>query len=480
MAETQKKEAGYPLLQPLTEKEPNSYQKLPEEGLIDEDGGNNPFANQTDIAVVGQQSEALYQNFLLMCIAFSVNHGCVVSCLAYSTTELGNSLGGVGSGILYVFYALTAFFLAKPIVSMMGPKYGLIAGVCGYCVYVGGFLFAVMVPVAAWPVFILSCAIGGVAGGLMWPSQGRYFARNAKLYSEDSGLSVEKVNATFAGVFATTYLGLEMVTKVLATLIAIFIPEYATSLIFSTYTILAILSCFVVAFGLSNLQESGTWDFSLDTIATNSGAAARLIWEDPRLALMLPFQVAFGFCSSFVPYYIFGTVISGSSHLGSTYVGLLSAIIVMTGASMAIPSAWAANTVGKPVVMSLGGACLAYVGLAMFIFTDEALGTWLLICTYLVVYGVGRGTWENTNKAVIADLFADTPDLSTAAFSSIAFFNGLAGAIGYLSFSSMSRDTMAALVMITSLVAIAAYLLSSHIHTSSKSTLAARLAKYNS
>ena len=80
--------------------------------------------------------------------------------------------------------------------------------------------------------------------------------------------------------------------------------------------------------------------------------------------------------------------------------------------------------------MSLGGLCLAFAGFAFFISSNETLGTWALIIPYLVVYGVGRGTWENTNKAVIADLFSDTPDLSTAAFASISFFNGLAGKYG--------------------------------------------------
>ena len=133
-----------------------------------------------------------------------------MSCLAYSTTELGNKLGGYGSGILFIFYALTAFFLSKPLVSMVGPKNGLLLGLTGYCVYVCGFLFAVLVPYAAWPVFLIACMIGGIAGGLLWTSQGRYFSRNAKLYSEASGISVEVVNTTFAGIFATAYLGLEM------------------------------------------------------------------------------------------------------------------------------------------------------------------------------------------------------------------------------------------------------------------------------
>ena len=93
-----------------------------------------------------------------------------------------------------------------------------------------------------------------------------------------------------------------------------------------------------------------------------------------------------------------------------------------------------------------------------------------MIVLYLIIYGMGRGTWENTNKAVIADLYADTPDKSTAAFAAISFFNGLAGAIGYFSFSSMGRLGMAALVMITSVVAIGCYLLSAHIHSEGKNT----------
>lgn len=443
-------------------------------GLLRDDGSTMSMPLHSS-----QSASALYRNFVTMCVAFSFNHGSVVSCLAYATAELGNALGGYASGTLYVCYALTAFLLSKPVVSMVGPKNGLLLGVLGYCIYVGGFLFAIMVPTLAWPVFIMSAAIGGVAGGLLWTSQGRYFSRNAKLYSEPTGISVEKVNATFAGIFATSYLGLEMVTKVLATVIFITTPDSAPFIIFTIYTVIAVSSCFVVA-GLSDLDERGTWDFSCESITHNAGAAGKLVVEDPRLALMIPFQIAFGFASSFVPYYVFGTVIAGSEALGSTYVGLLSAIIVLTGASMAIPSAWLANKAGKPVVMTIGGICLAFAGFAFFIFSDETLGTWGMIVPFLVIYGMGRGTWENTNKAVIADLFADTPDLSTSAFAAISFSNGFAGAIGYFTFSSMTRLAMAGLVCVTSLIAIVCYLLAAHIHSSSRRALTAPLAKFNS
>jgi MFS family permease len=444
--------------------------------LADERGGGAAALPAVDESEVSD----LYRNFLTMCAAFALNHGSVTSCLAYATAELGNSLGGVGSGVLYVCYALTAFLLAKPVVSMVGPKTGLLIGVAGYCVYIGGFLFAVLVPALSWPVFILACAIGGVAGGLLWPSQGRYFARNAKLYSELSRIPVDQVNSTFAGIFAANYLGFEMVTKVLATVIFVVAPDMADYLVFTVYTIIAVASVFSIL-SLRDLSEYGTWDFSITAVSTQVFSVATLVTDDLRLMLMIPFQVAFGFCSSFVPYYVLGTVIAGSSQLGTTWVGLLSAIIVATGAVTAIPSAFLANKLGKPIVMTIGGVCLSFAGFVFFFLSDTQLGTWALIIPYLIIYGFGRGTWENTNKAVIADLFSDAPEHSTSAFAAVSFSNGFAGAIGYFTFSSISRDAMASVVTVASVIAIVCYWVVAYMHshnldfTSSR----ARIGKYN-
>jgi hypothetical protein len=81
---------------------------------------------------------------------------------------------------------------------------------------------------------------------------------------------------------------------------------------------------------------------------------------------------------------------------------------------------------------------------------------------------------------VVADFYTDTPELSTAAFAAVSFSNGLAGAIGYFTFAEASRLTMAGLVMVTSLVAIACYLIANHIHQNQQTTREGRLAKYQS
>jgi hypothetical protein len=116
-----------------------------------------------------QTSDSLSRNFMLMSIGFAINHGCVVSCLTYATTELGDNLGGYSSGFFMIFYAFSAFLLSKPLVNLYGPKNGILIGQVGYCIYILGFLFAVVASYdAAWvskilqrysthiPMFILS------------------------------------------------------------------------------------------------------------------------------------------------------------------------------------------------------------------------------------------------------------------------------------------------------------------------------------
>jgi hypothetical protein len=280
-------------------------------------------------------TELLYQNFYAMSIAFSITHGCTVTCLAFASTELGDELGSVANGILYVFYAVTAFLMAKPIESALGPKLGLLLGVIGYSVYVCGFFFAILFSYSSihmsWLLACSTAAIGGLSGGILWTAQGNFFSQNSKLFCESSGAPVDIVNTTFASIFATSFLGVEMLTKLFATLIYLLAPLSAPFLIFFLYTAVSISGCFVIS-RLDNLGLPPTFDFSYVAVSRNAIAAAKLVYLDIRLSLLVPFQLAFGFASSFVPYYIFGTVISDSENLGTTYIGVLSAVVVFSGA----------------------------------------------------------------------------------------------------------------------------------------------------
>jgi hypothetical protein len=116
--------------------------------------------------------------------------------------------------------------------------------------------------------------------------------------------------------------------------------------------------------------------------------------------------------------------------------------------------------------MTIGGLCISFAGFVLYFVTDKQLGTWGIIIPFLIIYGIGRGTWENTNKAVIADLFADKSEFVATAFASIAFSNGFSGSIGYFTFANLSRLTMASIVGISSLLGVICYLISSYLHKS--------------
>lgn len=186
-----------------------------------------------------------------------------------------------------------------------------------------------------------------------------------------------------------------MGAKLLATLVYILAPAEAPYIVFSLYTVVAAASCFMVAV-LNDMSDTGTWEFSYKSISHDVGAAGRLVYEDRRLVLILPFQVAFGFASSMVVYYVLGTIIAESPYLGKAYVGLLSAVVVLSGAATSMPMAELADKFGKPYVILLGNVCLMLTGLLFFVASNETMGTWMCIVPYLIVFGAARGVWVST------------------------------------------------------------------------------------
>jgi hypothetical protein len=135
-----------------------------------------------------------------MSIAFGIIHGCAVTCIAFASTELGDKMGSVTSGILYVGYAMTSFMFAKPLVSSLGPKLSMLLGSVGYTIYVGGFFTSMMftdlsdlshIYNMAWLTSTVTAVIGGISGGLMWTAEGAFFAQNSKLFCENTGSDIE-------------------------------------------------------------------------------------------------------------------------------------------------------------------------------------------------------------------------------------------------------------------------------------------------
>ena len=168
----------------------------------------------------------------------------------------------------------------------------------------------------------------------------------------------------------------------------------------------------------------------------------------------------FGIISTFVPYYVYGIVVANSSTLGGEWVGALSAIITATGAFMGLPAAWLTKMTGKAVPMTIGALATIITGSTVYFYSEEEMGTWGFIVPLLIIYGVGRGTWENTNKAVVAELYTEEPQHIASAFAVVSFANGFTGAIAYFVFPNLESVVLADTVVVFGVLAVACYYLS--------------------
>jgi len=199
---------------------------------------HNPYSPMISIYL---QSEAqLPRNFMIMAIAFSVNHATVTAMIALASSSLGKDLGNLQTALLYLFYTLTALFASKSIVSYTGGKYGIVSGLGLYVFYVASFIIADTCPSLRTPAAVIGGSIGGIAAGFLWTAQFVYFGANVELYAEvakdrllsESGRNsedmsdvevkefcVKKVSANFAAYFAVPYLSLEVVFKLMQSFI---------------------------------------------------------------------------------------------------------------------------------------------------------------------------------------------------------------------------------------------------------------------
>lgn len=129
-----------------------------------------------------------------------------------------------------MFSATTALFCSNPLTHTLGPKSSLLFGMGFYCVYVSGFLLAVIVhhkfPLVAWVSFLTGSMFGGIASGVVWTAQGRYFSLHTQAYANEvseCGISAETVTNRFAGMFACIFLGMECILRAFAS--AFFLGE---------------------------------------------------------------------------------------------------------------------------------------------------------------------------------------------------------------------------------------------------------------
>ena len=163
-------------------------------------------------------SEAVLNNFRLMAILFSAVPASALACLSLATARLG-ALGAWQSGTLYLSYTLSALTFSIHVVKRIGSRNALVLGMSLFCTYVGCFLMATVIPTSAKAFALMGAVVGGVGAGIMWTSQGTYFAEAADEYGKVSNMDRTESNGYLGGIFACVLLAEETTLDLLSTLL---------------------------------------------------------------------------------------------------------------------------------------------------------------------------------------------------------------------------------------------------------------------
>lgn len=238
----------------------------------------------------------------------------------------------------------------------------------------------------------------------------------------------------------------------------------------------------------------------ITSFKSDFSAVLSFIRDHDSFRYLLPYQFSFGFSSTYMGFLIYGIILNDNGKEG--YIGLLSALSVLFAGGLAIPIATYTNRPkrhrkggGKSAtltnvhtVMISGAAIFALCAGFPLYLSDETVASWPVIVPLVCIYGAGRSIWENSNKALIANIFATTHDSSEGAdddeaissfrmsissinegadeekspqessheraFAAIYFISGMGAAIGFFTFKFFTTMTIAALTAGVGFVAL--------------------------
>jgi MFS family permease len=536
---------------------------------------NTPDSNQGSLNNPDRTaSRRLKLNFIFFSLFYSIIHAAVDCVIAFSSAELGTTLGSYGGFTLYIAYTLSSLLLAKPVLySFPSSKFVVLLGLLGMLFYVICFYFAILWISLKYYFFLFGAGVGGLGAGLLWTSQGVYYTLNAKLYSYYKNENKNEIIYRFAAIFAVFYLLIECVLQFLSTFIYYLFDsfhgdeEVGKKTVFGIYTGLAFL-CLVcywivildfkdeelkereansiknthsgeelvddqeesIYFGTSSShplssEQEKTMNNSRIMKSTNSRnvttsnnsvtsalpssksrnpnnstsnnnnnnnhnhnnvqqptetqimlthvfSVAKALLTNRKLQLLMPFQVAFGLSTGLIQIYVNGVIVK--DYLGGSYIGLFAGIITLTAVVIAQPLAWISrhyetNGTGIRVIMFFGGFSFSLGGLLLLVLSREMIAKWEIIIFYYIFHGIGRGIWENTNKAIIAEYFSSSStEERDVSFASIYFASGFSGAMGFLFFQFISVRNIAILNTIVSFLGMVGFLLAQNIHEREK------------
>jgi hypothetical protein len=412
-------------------------------------------------AAKAKESNRLLRNFLLMSAWFTANKACVTVVTSVAVSELGADIGGYNQAGLYGSLGLSSLFFANWAVLQFGPKWCLVIDCTS------SFILMLGVTVARFSdneALKYGGAVGGsiIAGtGIAWgwSGQGVYFGRVAQKYAKIEGMDLVAVSTKFGSYFAGIFLGLEVLAKVMATVIQLVFKD--VKVFFIVYCAVALLSTVAIAFiedmpdPQQHQRDSVARASMLSMMHAKASAVFMFLLTEPKMQLMAGIQFSFGFYMVFLNEYINASVTSNV--FGKAYIGLFAALGAVPWVSMChnkIDDFFGEHSKSAVLVLMTVGFCAIAAPFLAPQPADQSQFPHFAVFLLYLAAGVARSSYEFSNRSIVVDFF---PNDKEAAMPCIYIFNSLATVTGFLAFPHLPVELQATVVVVSSVAGLIAY-----------------------
>lgn len=414
----------------------------------------------------------LKRNFYWFATVASLNHALNYVVNAYSTTLLSNKLAGICLGLNWMLNSVAGLTFATPVVRLLGFKNGIIISFWGYTFQIATLAIASNYPSIAWHVGVLGAIVAGFTSAIWWTAQGVCFDITCNEISNASGSSpkskvviANEVRANLSAVWTVIYQSSDIVVFLTLSVIPLFWYIEISSVVLGL-SMLGVATS-LLGFTFDDLNDRGT-QFDINALYNGVMSVPKHFSHDSRSILLAPFVFGFGITTAMFAYYLNDVAVSKSENLGSVTLGFLESFSYFIATVSAYPYAYISNKYenGRHNVIQFGSLAFLLSGVVVLIVDDVKLGTWTLILLLKGLYGLGRGVFEGSCRAVYAELFTGD-DLSNA-FSAQTLLVGFSGGICYFIYGILTRNAIAIITIVNGIVAMIFYfiLISTDYHSS--------------
>lgn len=445
------------------------------------------------------------RNFRLFAIIASTNHALNYVVNSFSFALLSPFLGSVTLGLNWTLNSVSGLFISSPVVTRLGFKRAIIISFWGYTIQIASLFLAVYIPNYAWVFGVSGAIVAGFTSAIWWTAQGVCFElscsnmlmtggtdtdtnniqiQRQKGKVEDLGSSVntsaktELYSSSSDENLAALYTKEEAMRRIRANLSAEWTLMYqGADIVIFLGTGLLPLACDVsiqgVMLGLAvvgvitsllgelmdDLDDHGGRSQDWSEMYKVIMAVPKQFKNDLRPNLLAPFVFGFGITTAMFYSFFNNDVISDS--LGVAYIGLFECFSYIVACVAAYPYAYVSKHFidGQHYVMQFGSIAFGLSGVAVAIFSMDELSVWTTMLGIKGLYGLGRGVFEGSCRAVYAEIFGkggNEEDLSTA-FSGQTLLAGISGGVIYMSCGVLTKDSIAAITIINSIAACVLY-----------------------